>query len=274
MISKLPKISIVTISYNQDQFIEQTIKSVLDQDYPNLEYIIIDGGSSDSSVEIIRSYAERLHYWASEPDDGPASALNKGFRHATGEIYYYLNSDDILLPGTLDYVSKLFAKNEYLDVFYGHGYMADEKLEKRVKIFSNRWHFNLFVNGLITVIQPSTFFKGSFYRQHLSFDETNRSCWDAHIIALAGSKNAGFIRFNRFCSVFRFHTSSITGSNNASLEIQYDLDKQKIKQLNGGYISNVKFKTFRKIIHDPLILLQRIFSNTSEITSVRNSAIK
>src|SRR5438445_5482551 len=89
-----PRISIVTLSYYQPKFIEQAIRSVLCQEYPNLEYIVIDGGSTDGSVEIIEKYADCLAYWCSERDAGPAAGLNKGFQHATGEIFGFLNADD------------------------------------------------------------------------------------------------------------------------------------------------------------------------------------
>jgi glycosyltransferase involved in cell wall biosynthesis len=102
----LPRISIVTPSFNQGEFLEKAILSVLDQEYPNLEYIVIDGGSTDSSLRIIQSYASRLHYWVSEPDRGQSHALNKGFAQATGEIFGWLNADDFLLPGALARVAR------------------------------------------------------------------------------------------------------------------------------------------------------------------------
>ena len=102
------KISIVTPSYNQGRFLEQTILSVIGQQYPNLEYIVMDGGSTDNSVEIIKKYESQLTHWESEKDRGQAHALNKGFAMATGTIYGWINSDDFYLPGTLSFVAEQF----------------------------------------------------------------------------------------------------------------------------------------------------------------------
>ena len=97
-----PKLSIVTPSLNQAVFLERTIRSVVDQEYENLEYLVVDGGSTDGSIEIIERYADRLAWWVTEPDEGQTDALNKGLDHATGEIVAYINSDDYYLPGAFD----------------------------------------------------------------------------------------------------------------------------------------------------------------------------
>ena len=109
---KKAKISIITPSFNQGKYLEQTILSVLDQKYPNLEYIIIDGGSNDNSVEIIKKYEHRLKYWVSEKDNGQANAINKGLSHCTGEIICWLNSDDYYLPDTLKKISNIIDINK------------------------------------------------------------------------------------------------------------------------------------------------------------------
>ncbi|MBX3064491.1 MAG: glycosyltransferase [Anaerolineae bacterium] len=117
--SSLPRITIVTPSYNQGHYLEETIRSVLAQGYPNLEYIVIDGGSKDNSVEIIQKYAAYLSYWVSEPDHGQAHAINKGFARATGEVMGWLNSDDLMLPGALCAIGQTFDANPATSVVYG-----------------------------------------------------------------------------------------------------------------------------------------------------------
>lgn len=113
-----PRVTVVTPSYNQGRFLEETIRSVLEQDYPNLEYIIIDGGSTDESVEIIKKYSPRLAHWVSERDRGQADAINKGFRLATGEYLAWLNSDDCYYPGFIAEMVRLFRERPAVDLIY------------------------------------------------------------------------------------------------------------------------------------------------------------
>jgi glycosyltransferase involved in cell wall biosynthesis len=107
---RLPKLSIVTPSFNQGLFLEETIRSVLQQNYKNLEYIVIDGGSSDNSVDIIKKYESSLHYWVSEKDEGHGHAINKGFSHASGDIMAWINSDDKYTPWSLQVVAEIFSR--------------------------------------------------------------------------------------------------------------------------------------------------------------------
>lgn len=121
-----PKFTVVTPTYNQGQFIEKTIDSVLSQGYPNLEFIIIDGGSKDNTVEIIKKYEHHLAYWVSEPDRGQSHAINKGMAKATGDYLTWLNSDDWYLPGALHHMNKLFAAHPEAGMVVGEGRIVDQ----------------------------------------------------------------------------------------------------------------------------------------------------
>jgi len=156
----LPKISIVTPSFNQGQYLEQTILSVLNQKYPNLEYIIIDGGSTDNSVEIIKKYEKYLSYWVSETDRGQTHAINKGFANATGDIFSWLNSDDLLLPDSINKVSSINWYNA--DFCYGQGMWIDkcgDNICYYPTIAPNRYTLSC----KCTLCQPTVFFKRCIY---------------------------------------------------------------------------------------------------------------
>lgn len=119
------KISIVTPSYNQGQYIEETILSILSQDYPNLEYIVIDGGSTDDTIDIIKKYEDRIDFWVSEPDGGQSDAINKGWRKSTGDIVAWLNADDTYCPGALETVAKVFENDPQAILAHGAAHTYD-----------------------------------------------------------------------------------------------------------------------------------------------------
>lgn len=135
--SNLPRISIITPSYNQGHFIEETIQSVLSQNYPNLEYIIIDGGSTDSTLDVIKKYESQITDWVSEPDRGQTHAINKGLSRATGDILAYLNSDDYYLPGTLFKVADYFRQFSQTDLLHGRCRYVNQQGEKIGEQFGN-----------------------------------------------------------------------------------------------------------------------------------------
>ncbi|MEM9881564.1 MAG: glycosyltransferase family 2 protein [Planctomycetota bacterium] len=129
-----PKITIVTPSYQQSAFLERTIKSVLDQEYPNLEYLVFDGGSTDGSVDIIERYADRINHWQSEKDNGQSDAINKGLKRAAGDIIGWLNSDDTMTPGSLDRIARAYVDHPDVDLVYGHTchINADDRIIRRL----------------------------------------------------------------------------------------------------------------------------------------------
>lgn len=158
MVESHPRISIVTPSFNQGKFLEETILSVLDQNYPNLEYFVMDGGSTDNSVEIIQKYASRLTYWESKPDRGQSHAINKGFRMATGELVAWVNSDDLFTPGALFEVAEVWKRDQSFGLIHGISEIVDEKGNSTGK---ERGSPVDFIDSLLTsdnpVAQPSTY---------------------------------------------------------------------------------------------------------------------
>jgi len=154
-----PRISIVTPSYNQAEFIEETIRSVLLQGYPDIEYIIIDGGSTDGSVEIIKKYEPWLTYWVSEPDSGQTNALNKGFKKATGEILNWLNSDDIFLPGAFTTIAKKYIEFPKAGAFVGGTYRVSAKGKLLMTVLPRDLSLDGIANKVSNwFMQPACFF--------------------------------------------------------------------------------------------------------------------
>jgi glycosyltransferase involved in cell wall biosynthesis len=157
------KISVVTVCYNHAQFVEDTIRSVLTQDHPNIEYIVIDGGSTDGSAEIIKKYSDRLAYWCSEPDGGQTDALKKGFSKATGDILCWINSDDQLEPGALSEVAAFFEQHPEAQVVTGdHIKMNAQGIPMKLhrEIPFNRFIWNYTYNY---TAQTSTFWRRALY---------------------------------------------------------------------------------------------------------------
>lgn len=132
---KNPKISIITVCYNSAKHLEQCIKSVLDQDYPNLEYLVIDGGSTDGTIDIISKYRDKIAYFVSESDNGISDAFNKGIKAATGDIIGIINSDDFMMPNALQKISEYYEDD--IDVYRGYCLIWDEKLDSKRKLYPN-----------------------------------------------------------------------------------------------------------------------------------------
>ncbi|MBN1919396.1 MAG: glycosyltransferase [Verrucomicrobia bacterium] len=155
-----PLVSIITPSHNHAAFLEETIRSVLAQDYPNIEYIVVDGGSTDGSVEIIKRYGDRIARWVSEPDEGQSHAINKGFRMATGEIVAWLNSDDLYFPDAVSTAVKCFVADERLGLVYGHGVFVDRD-GGFLRYFTEVEPYDAFRlrNCSDYIMQPTTFFR-------------------------------------------------------------------------------------------------------------------
>lgn len=228
-----PKVSVVTPSYNQAEFLERTILSVLNQNYPNLEYIIVDGGSTDGSVEIIRKYEKYLAYWVSEKDRGQSDAINKGFKKSTGEILAWLNSDDTYLPSVLQSAVSYFKQYPETDMLYGRCNVIDSK--ERVFQEAKTITFNLvdYAYGLFTIPQQSAFWKRDIFFEAGMLNVENYTCMDGELWVNFAKKKAVITYVDSFFANFRLHGSSISGSGRYNE--QFERDKKRIQEDILGY---------------------------------------
>lgn len=160
-----PLVSIVTPSFNQAEFLEETICSVLDQDYQNLEYIIVDGGSQDESLEIIEKYANRLAWWVSESDNGQTDAINKGFSNANGEILAWLNSDDTYLPGAISEVVEFLESHPEIGMVYGDANLINMNGGVIGKFPARQTDNRRLMRGYVHIPQQAAFFRAHIWRK-------------------------------------------------------------------------------------------------------------
>jgi len=158
-------VSIVTPSFNQARYLEATLLSVLEQDYPNLQYIVVDGGSTDGSLEIIKKYADRLAWWVSEPDKGHADALNKGFAHADGQIFAWLNSDDTYYPGAVSEAVAYLQAHPDVGMVYANADLTDQDGQVIGRFASRQTDYRRLLRGSVHIPQATTFYRADLWRQ-------------------------------------------------------------------------------------------------------------
>lgn len=214
-------ISVVTISFNQRPFLRECINSVLSQEGIDLQYILVDAGSTDGSRDLIASYGNRLET-VFEPDEGPPDGLNRGFRMADRQIFFYLNSDDVLLPGALKRVACWFERKPEIDVLLGHGFMIDEKSRRLKRIFSSNWSTYGYALGTTNAVQQATFFRRRAFRQAGGFNPRNRTCWDGELLVDMALIGGRFRTVHQYFGSFRSHSNSISGSGRLSDEYKED----------------------------------------------------
>ena len=208
----LPRISVVVPSFNQGRFLERTILSVLNQNYSNTELIIIDGGSTDETLSVIKKYEDAIAYWVSEPDEGQSHALNKGLAAATGDIFAWQNSDDIYLPGAFELVSRVFMENLEIAVCYGNWISIDENddiTDIHYALKPRRPHAP-FEN--MDAYNQSMFWRLSVCRKCGGFDEHLHSLMDTDFMirSMQAVGPAGYFKVDAFLGAFRWYTDQKT----------------------------------------------------------------
>jgi glycosyltransferase involved in cell wall biosynthesis len=218
--NQLPRISIVTPSFNQGEYLEQTIDSVLSQNYPHLEYIVIDGGSTDNSTEIIRRYEKHLHYWESQPDRGQSHAINKGFEKCSGDVFNWLNSDDYYYPETLQFVGDFFSDPENR-VLAGRSRVFDESGTRYFSRGTDIYDGNMAKTlGQARIDQPETFFRLQLIKDVFPLREDlhylmDRDMWIRFLLKNGGE---GISSVSRPLVHFRLHGDSKTVSQKSDFE--------------------------------------------------------
>jgi glycosyltransferase involved in cell wall biosynthesis len=218
----LPKISVVTPSYNQGDFLEETIRSVLLQNYPNLEYIIMDGGSTDNSVDVIRYYEPWLASWISQKDKGQANAINAGFSRSTGDLLCWLNSDDTFTPNALWWIAQAFNNHQDAQVVYGNSALIDQDsrlIRELHDVPFNKWAY---VMGGINLHQAAVSWRKDLFFQLGGLSEELVDAIDGDLFIRYAMSGARFVYIRKILAGFRKHPLSKTVlSNNHTREVMY-----------------------------------------------------
>jgi glycosyltransferase involved in cell wall biosynthesis len=255
-VTRLPLISIVTPSYNQASYLEETIQSVLSQDNANLEYIIIDGGSTDGSVEIIKRYESKLSWWVSEPDLGQTDAINKGFERANGEIFAWLNSDDTYLPNAVHEAVTFLQKFQDVGMVYGDANLVDKDGDIIGKFPARQTDYLRLRHGYVHIPQQSAFFRAALWKKVGPLDPTFYFAMDYDLwVRLAKISNVQY--HPRLWANFRLHrgTKSVTEDDRCWPEMLRVHQRE-----GGGFFSPIVFKAkVRPVIYGWLPLRLRLW---------------
>lgn len=202
-------VSIVTPSYNQARYLEETMRSVLEQDYPHIEYMVVDGGSTDGSREIIEKYADRLAWWVSEKDRGQTDAINKGFARAQGEVLAWLNSDDTYQPGAIREAVEFLRANPQVGLVYGDANYIDEHGRVIGRFPVAQTDYRRLRQGYVHIPQQSAFFRADLWRKVGPLDESFYFAMDYDLwVRLA--REAPIVYLPRVWANFRLHSDAKT----------------------------------------------------------------
>jgi glycosyltransferase involved in cell wall biosynthesis len=245
----IPRVSIVTPSYNQSRYLEQAIVSVLDQDYPEIECLVIDGGSTDGSLEIIDRYANRLAYWVSETDEGQTDAINKGFDRAQGDILAWLNSDDLYQPGAVAEAVAYLAEHPEVGMVYGDANYIDETGKVIGRFPAAQTDYKRLRRGYVHIPQQSVFFRARLWRMLGPLDPTFYFAMDYDLWVRIAELTP--IRYHpRTWAAFRLHGDA---KSLAAAERCWPEMIRVHRKLGGGVLSVIYAKYILRRILEPVL---------------------
>ena len=210
MPTQQPLVSIITPSFNQARFLEQTIQSVLTQDYPRIEYIIMDGGSTDDSVDVIKKHQSRITSWVSEQDKGQTDAINKGFNRATGDILAWINSDDTYNPNAVSEAVKYLTENPEVALVYADCNFIDEEDRVIGKFKSAQTDYHRLREGFVHIPQQTMFFRAKYWKELGPLDPSFYFAMDYDLWTRIAAKAPLKYLPGRVWANFRIHTTSKT----------------------------------------------------------------
>lgn len=226
-----PRISVVTLSFNQAPFLEAALTSLHDQAYPNLEHIVVDPGSKDGSRDILEQWRPRLATLILSPDDGPADGLNKGFAAATGDIFFYLNADDLALPNSLATAAAYFTANPGLGQLLGQGCIINRAGAVVRTTGCSRLSLADFGHGAMTYLQQAHYFSRDAFTAAGGFNPKNRTCWDAELLIDMTLAGVPALNVPDQLGAFRLYGDTITGSGRMATQMAQDRARVKEKAL-------------------------------------------
>ena len=206
-----PLISIVTISYNQRQYLQQAIESVLSQKSEDIEYIVVDAGSTDGSLDLISAYGDKIDHVLSGPDNGPADGLNKGFARASGKVGYFLNSDDFLMPHSIQAMQQFWTGLPRANVLMCGGWMVDRRGLPLRELHPTGRTLHELLNGSRSMMQQGLSFRLDAFRKINGFNVANRTCWDLELLCGLLQLGTEAVVLPSRIGAFRLHEDSLTG---------------------------------------------------------------